>query len=166
MLSGPTGVLLQISDLKLIIRYRPKMMRRTSPQAGRRRLIDDPPVIISVRAPRPLGRQGPGQQAIIVSSRPLDLALLLSTYNWKLPPYDAGDDSARVCFDELKFIPAVIDHEEAVSRQTERRNLDCVGTGAIRIHCICAGSGHCLNKSGVGFAAGRYCRLGLGFQSP
>ena len=96
-----------------------------------------------------LGRQGPGPQAIIVPVVPWIL-LFLSTYNWKLPPYDAGHDGTRVCFDELKFIPAVIDHEEAVSRQTERRNLDCVGTGAIRIHCICAGSGHCLNKSGVG----------------
>ena len=33
-----------------------------------------------------------------------------------LPPCDAGDDGARVGYDDLKFIPPIVDHEETVSR--------------------------------------------------
>jgi len=96
-----------------------------------------PPPAIQ-HAPRLLGiwaAWGQGRKPLLFPVVPWIL-LFLSIYKWKLPPYDAGDDGARVCFDELKFIPAVIDHEEAVSRQTERGNLDCVGTGAIRVHGI------------------------------
>ena len=32
-----------------------------------------------------------------------------------LPPRNAGDDGAGVSYDDLKFIPAIVDHEEAVS---------------------------------------------------
>ena len=57
---------------------------------------------------------------------------------WKLPPCDSRDDGARVCPDELKFIPALIDHEEDVTRYTDRRKLGRESTSAIRIHYICA----------------------------
>jgi hypothetical protein len=78
-----------------------------------------PPPAIQ-HAPRPLGiwaARGQGHKPLLFAVVPWIL-VFLSTHNWKLPPYGAGDDGARVCFDELKFIPAVIDHEEAVSRQT------------------------------------------------
>ena len=46
------------------------------------------------------------------------------------------DHCARVCHDNLKFIPAIIDHEEGVSRKISRVNLNRVSAGAIRIHRI------------------------------
>ena len=36
--------------------------------------------------------------------------------SWKLPPCDAGLDDARVSSDVLNCIPAIMDHDEAVSR--------------------------------------------------
>jgi len=52
----------------------------------------------------------------------LTLRELISTpfrvSHWKLPPCDGGGDGAWVCFDDLKFIPAIIDHEEGVTRYT------------------------------------------------
>src|SRR5215471_9405852 len=35
---------------------------------------------------------------------------------WKLPSCDAGDDGARICDDDLKFVPAISDHEERMHR--------------------------------------------------
>src|SRR5215469_10797496 len=61
--------------------------------------------------------------------------------HWKLPPQDAGDDGTRVGFENLNFIPVIIDHEVDVRRYTHRRNLGRVSTGAITIHCICADFG-------------------------
>jgi hypothetical protein len=54
---------------------------------------------------------------------------LFRVSHWKLPPCDAGDDGTWVCYDDLKFIPAISDHEEGVSRQTKGGNVNRVGTG-------------------------------------
>src|ERR1035441_9140869 len=54
----------------------------------------------------------------------------------KLPPCDADNYDTWVCCDDLNFIRDVIDHEKGMARDTKRRNLDCVGTGAVRIHLI------------------------------
>src|SRR5664280_761568 len=56
--------------------------------------------------------------------------------HWKLPPCDADNYDARVCGDDLNFIREVIDHEKGVARDTERRNLDRISTGAVSIHMI------------------------------
>ena len=56
----------------------------------------------------------------------------------KLPPCDARDDCARICFHNLKFVKARLDHEVAVSRYTCRRLQVGESAGAIGVDSICA----------------------------
>ena len=74
--------------------------------------------------------------------RSTDRLRLSKESSWIKPVSKARDDEAVVCFDGLKFIPTIIDHEKDVNRDVNRGNLERGSAGAIGIDGVCACYGY------------------------
>src|SRR4029077_11054427 len=83
----------------------------------------------------------PSNRSVFCSARVSSAFRISNGPPSKHPLGDASDDEAGICFDGVKFIPPVGDHEEDLNGEC-RGNLKRHRAGAIRIQGICARSGH------------------------